>query len=395
MSGPEPGDALDGLRAENERLRLEIDRLRGRASASGPAAGDARRHRRTRWAAAIVLLALGLLLTPVAGVAVWARNAVFDTDRYVATVAPLARDPVIQDAIAARITTEVFRAVDVDELVDRSVDFLAEQGAPEQVALLADPVKKGLRSFATDQVRTVVRSEQFARAWDEANRVAHAGLVGALTGEGSGGVTISGETVSVNLGAFIAAIRPQLAEAGFPLADRIPQVNVSFTILESEQLPRIQRAARALDALALPLALTAIALLALGVLIAPDRRRMLLAAGLGIAVAMTVLLAVLTATREFYLTHLPAGTQSVDAAAVIWDTMLRYLVSGARDGIWVGLVIAVVAWLAGPAGPAVALRRLVATGAAFAWTWIQRGWHRLARSARSGRSADAGRSAAG
>ena len=395
MSGPDHGDALDGLRAENERLRLEIDRLRGRASASGAAVGDVRRHRRARWAAAIVLLALGLLLTPVAGVAVWARNAVFDTDRYVATVAPLARDPVIQDAIAARITTEVFRAVDVDELVDRSVDFLAEQGAPEQVALLADPVKKGLRSFATDQVRTVVRSEQFARAWDEANRVAHQGLVGALTGEGSGGVTISGETVSVNLGAFIAAIRPQLAEAGFPLADRIPQVNVSFTILESEQLPRIQRAARALDALAVPLVLTAIALLALGVLIAPDRRRMLLAAGLGITVAMTVLLAVLTATREFYLNHLPAGTQSVDAAAVIWDTMLRYLVSGARNGIWVGLVIALVAWLAGPAGPAVALRRLVATGAAYVWTWIQRGWHRLTRGAGAGRSADAGRGAAG
>jgi hypothetical protein len=102
---------------------------------------------------------------------------------------------------------------------------------------------------------------------------------------------------------------------------------------------------------------------------------MLLAAGLGITAAMVVLLAVLTAVREFYLNHLPAGTQSVDAAAVIWDTMLRYLVTGARNGIWVGLVIAVVAWLAGPAGPAVTLRRLVAVGLASAWRWIRRGWH--------------------
>jgi len=385
---PAHGDADDGLRAENERLRREINRLRGQVSSTGGApARDAHRRRRVRWAGAIVLLALGLVLTPVAGIAIWARNAVFDTDKYVATVAPLARDPAIQDAIAARITTEVFRAVDVDELVDRSVAFLAEQGAPEQVALLADPVKKGLRSFATDQVRTVVRSEQFARAWDEANRVAHQGLVAALTGEGSGGITVSGETVSVNLGAFIAAIRPQLAEAGFPLADRIPQVNVSFTILESEQLPRIQRAARALDTLVVPLALTTVALLVLGVLVAPDRRRMLLAAGLGITGAMVVLLAVLTATREFYLNHLPAGTQSVDAAAVIWDTMLRFLVSGARNGIWVGLVIAVVAWLAGPAGPAVTLRRLVAAGVTYLWSWIQRGWHRLVRRVDPGRAA--------
>jgi hypothetical protein len=382
------GDALDGLRAENERLRLEIDRLKGQVSSAGNAeVRHTQRHRRGRWAAAIALLALGLVLVPVAGVAIWARNAVFDTDKYVSTVAPLARDPAIQDAIAARITTEVFRAVDVDELVDRSVEFLAEQGAPEQVALLADPVKKGLRSFATDQVRTIVRSDQFARAWDQANRVAHQGLVAALTGEGSGGVTISGDTVSVNLGAFIAAIRPQLAEAGFPLADRIPQVNVSFTILESEQLPRIQRVARALDTLVVPLALVTVALLALGVLIAPDRRRMLLAAGVGVAGAMIVLLALLTATREFYLNHLPAGTQSVDAAAVIWDTMLRYLVSGARTGIWVGLAIAAVAWLAGPAAPAVTVRRLVATGWTHLWNWIQRGWHRLTQRVDAGRTA--------
>ena len=365
------------MRDDLEGLRAELDRVRGRRPApdgSAPSTG----HRGWRWTAAIVLLTLGILLIPVAAVAVWARNAVFNTDRYVETVAPLARNPVVQDAIAARITAEVFRAVDLDELVDRSVLFLTRQGAPEQVALLADPVKKGLRSFATSQVRAIVGSDQFAQAWDQANRAAHEGLVAALTGEGSGGITISGNTVSVNLGAFIEAIRPQLAEAGFPLADRIPTVNVSFTILESEQLPRVQRAARALDQLVVPLAVTTLVLLLLGVAVAPDRRRMVLAAGLGISAVLALLLVALAATREFYLTHLPAGTQSVDAAAVIWDTMTRFLAAGARNGIVVGIVVAVLAWLAGPARLAVAIRRVVARGLTLLRRWAGRLWRRTA-----------------
>jgi hypothetical protein len=379
---PPPGhDDLESLRLENEQLRLELDGLRRRLVFDHGAAEPAGRRRRTgRWAAAALVLLVGLLLMPVTAVAAWARNAIFDTDRYVATVAPLARDPVVQDAIAARITTEVFRALNVDGLVDRSVEFLADQGAPEQIALLADPLKKSMLSFATGQVRAIVGSDQFAQAWDEANRVAHQGLVAALTGEGSGGITVSGTTVSVSLGAFIAAIRPQLVEAGFPLAERIPDINVSFPILESEQLPRVQRAARALDTLVVPLALTTLALLVLAVWLAPDRRRMVIAAGLGVAAAMAILLVVLAGAREFYLTHLPEGVRSVDTAAAIWDTMLRFLVSGTRTGVYVGLGVAALAWLAGPARPAAALRRAIVAGLADLRRWMERVWTRLTRS---------------
>jgi hypothetical protein len=53
---------------------------------------------------ASLLIVLGCVLAPLAGVAVWARNQVTNTDRYVTTVAPLARDPAIQNAIADQIT---------------------------------------------------------------------------------------------------------------------------------------------------------------------------------------------------------------------------------------------------------------------------------------------------
>jgi hypothetical protein len=44
---------------------------------------------------AVLLIVVGCVLAPLAGVAVWARNQVTNTDRYVRTVAQLASDPAI------------------------------------------------------------------------------------------------------------------------------------------------------------------------------------------------------------------------------------------------------------------------------------------------------------
>ena len=79
---------------------------------------------RQRWRTivAVLLIVLGCVLAPLAGVAVWARNQVTYTDRYVATVAPLASDPAIQQAITDRITAQVFTYIDVQGLTTQAVD---------------------------------------------------------------------------------------------------------------------------------------------------------------------------------------------------------------------------------------------------------------------------------
>ena len=60
--------------------------------------------------------------------AVWARNQVTNTDRYVRTVAPLASDPAIQQAVADQITAQIFTYLDVQGLTNQAVDALAAQG---------------------------------------------------------------------------------------------------------------------------------------------------------------------------------------------------------------------------------------------------------------------------
>jgi len=65
----------------------------------------------------------------VSVVAIWTRNQVTNTDRYVATVTPLASDPAIQNAIADQITAQVFTYIDIKGLTTQAVDALAGRSA--------------------------------------------------------------------------------------------------------------------------------------------------------------------------------------------------------------------------------------------------------------------------
>jgi hypothetical protein len=127
----EPG-LTERERAELERLRVEVAALRSQAQPGGaqpgrPAAGAGTR-RRWRTIVASLLIVVACVLAPLSVVAVWTRNQVTDTNRYVATVSPLASDPAIQAAIADQITAQVFRYIDVQGLTTEAVDALVARG---------------------------------------------------------------------------------------------------------------------------------------------------------------------------------------------------------------------------------------------------------------------------
>ena len=128
-------------RAELERLRAEVANLRSQVAAAPsvaepPPVVPPTRPRRQRWRSivATLLIVIGCIMAPLSVVAVWTKNLVTDTDRYVTTVAPLARDPAIQNAVANKITTEIFSRLDVAGITNQAVDALAERGLPPLVA---------------------------------------------------------------------------------------------------------------------------------------------------------------------------------------------------------------------------------------------------------------------
>jgi len=360
-------------RAELERLRAEVADLRTQASAAAAVAVDqpvvpTPKPRRQRWRSfvATLLIVIGCILAPISVVAVWTKNLVTDTDRYVATVQPLASDPAIQNAIADKITAEIFAHLDVAGLTNEAVDALASRGLPPRVATglhaLAGPMSDGVQSFVRTEVGKVVASEAFADAWLTANRAAHQALVAALTGQTREGITIENDTVSINLGPLIQEVKQRLVDRGFELASRIPNVNPSFVLVQSDYIARARGAFNLLNAIGNWLPVVSLIFLALGIYVAKGHRRALVGVGLGLAAGMVVLALGLALFRTIYLNELPLGVLTRDAAAVFYDTLVRFLRLGLRTVLVFGLVIALAGFFTGRSITAVRARAGVSKG---------------------------------
>jgi hypothetical protein len=114
-----------------------------------------RAHRLPRWRRDLVaiLVILSVVLLPIAGLTVWVRNLVLDTDKYVDTVAPLASNKDITDTVANRITTRLFSEVNVEQE--------AKNALPERAQFLASPIASGVETFTGEAATRALASDQF------------------------------------------------------------------------------------------------------------------------------------------------------------------------------------------------------------------------------------------
>lgn len=287
-----------------------------------------------RWLLAWVL-AVGLaVLTPLAVAGSWARSIVFDTDRYVATVGPLVRDPDVQAALTDQISTQVVAALDVDAWVEEALEVLPGSGlfldgqpgsGPAQALdRLLDPLVGALEDAVRTGVGRVVTSEAFATAWEEANRSGHEQIVGALTGDAEL-AEVSGTQVSIRTEVFLDAVRTGLDDAGLAsVAGLVPRGEASFVLFESDALAWIQAALRLLDVVGAWMWLVGL-LVAVGVVLAAPRRRIgvMMAAG-SVSVGALLLAGVLALARRT-LVEGPGLLVGPDARAVLFDSIVAGL----------------------------------------------------------------------
>lgn len=324
------------------------------------------RHRKTRYAGASLLLVITLLLAPLAVVAAWVDNTVTDTDRYVQTVAPLAKEPAVQSVVTDRLTTHVVSNVNVEAVTASLSKALADAGAPpavvSQSAALAGPLRSALTSAVHGIVNRVVTSDVFQQAWVGANRRAQSAVVGMLTGDNSKAVQAQGDKITLDLGTVVDQVKQRLVDQGFEKASAIPTPDKQITLFETAKLSKAQDAVRLLDIMGAWLPVLTVVLAALAVWIAPAHRMMLLITASGIGVMMIVLLVGLAVVRRVYLDSVPPAALPPDAAAVIYDTFIRFLRNSTRTLLVVAVVTALAAFLYGPSRVARGVRSLAGRG---------------------------------
>jgi hypothetical protein len=351
----------DTSTSELERLRARVAELESeRAAAASTVAGAGGRS--GWWAvSSAVLIVLACCLAPLSVASVWASAEMSDTERYVETVAPLADDPAVQDALAAEVTAAVFESLDVEVFTAEALEVIADRpNVPPRVAALlptlAVPLTDGIESFTREQVDSFFASEDFATLWAEVNRIAHTQVVALLEGNEGGVVSAQDDQITLNLAPIIVAVKDRLVDRGFELAANIPEVDRTFVLAESESITRAQGFYRMLDTLGLWLPGITLVLFVLGVVLARDRRRALVKGALGVAAAMVVLGVALALARMYYVETTPADVLDAEAAGGVFDTLVRFLRSSLRALGVAALLVALAAFLAGPSPAAVRTR---------------------------------------
>ena len=141
------------------------------------------------------------MLAPVSVLAVWTADQVSDTSRYVANMAPLIKDPAIQNALTDRLTSEIVTKIDVKVRTDQVAAEPSQKGLPRVAGLLqsfSGSLASGVAGFAHSGIHKIITRPRMVKAWTQVNRVAHQALVAALSGRGgrNGAIGVSNGQVT-------------------------------------------------------------------------------------------------------------------------------------------------------------------------------------------------------
>ncbi|MEU9986771.1 hypothetical protein AB0E10_08185 [Streptomyces sp. NPDC048045] len=307
-----------------------------------------------------MLIVLTCILVPVALLATWVHDIALDTDRYVATVSPLAQEPAIQDAAVHRITEAVGTKVNGPQAAADLGNWLQSQGLPPRAAdavrMLGPQIDAVVQQTVTKAATRVVQSNVFEKVWTAANRDAHQAVVHALTGEGRGAFGVKDGTVTLDVGTAVDRVKKDLVDAGISPASKIPDINKQMVLFQSDELAKARKGAHLLDVVGNWFPVLVVVLGVAGVMLARHRRRALARTALGAAFACLVVAIGLVVARHYYLDHLPPQVQSRAAAAAVFDTLLRFFRVSLRTAVVLGVVIALGAYFTGPGRLPVAVR---------------------------------------
>lgn len=270
-------------------------------------------NRTVRAALAPVLLVLACLLVPLGTLSTWAKYEIGDSDRYVSTMAPLASDEDVRNTVGDAVTTGIMKNISVG------------------------PLQSTVEQYLHDAVVSFTGTDAYKGAWDTANRAAHDAVQRALDEGGTGAVTL-------DLAPVTKQVKQRLEDDGVPFAAQIPVTHTEITVLSAGEFAKLRRSFHLLQVAGPWLPLAALVLTVAGLLLAPRRRRAVVATALGMALGAAALLLALTIARSLTLGDLDSDADKATAGAV-YDALTASMRTVSWVIVGVGAAVAVAAWL--------------------------------------------------
>lgn len=299
---------------------------------SDPATNSGTQSNRTRSIAAITLAVIAVVLASMAVDAFWLHQRIFDTDKFVESLAPLPQDPAVSTAIATR-TVEVLSASGTAQA--RVAEVL-----PDRLAFLTPNVFELVEEQVFDATVRLVGSDAFTRVWTKGLETVHSAIIGILDGDPAYPTT---GDVGLTLEGTASLVLDELDRRGIDLFAEIETSVGEIAFVQAEMLagPRTLINVFHTGVWVLPI----VALLVLGLAVLTDRDRLRPVQVFGIGLAIAVLLS-LVAIRIFagYASGKVENEIYREAADAVWDALLNgYLLVSAIVG-FTALAIGVAAW---------------------------------------------------
>ncbi|MFI1761570.1 hypothetical protein ACH41H_05815 [Streptomyces sp. NPDC020800] len=277
---------------------------------------------RLRSALSAVLIALSCLLVPFGALAAWAAYGLADTGRYVTTMAPLATDPAVREAVVATVGDDIVREV------DHRIDVRRMRGS--------------VAPFVHDAVRSFTQTRAFRLAWDTGNRVTHDAVLRALRAEDAGDE--QARPLTVDLAPVTDQVKRQLTQDHVPLAARIPVQHTTVPVLPAAEVTQLRKGFRVLEVAGFWLPVAAVVFAVAGIALAVRRRRAVVATALGTALGGGLLALAVTVGRSLTLAGLPDDV-SHPAAGAVYDALTSTLRTVCWLLLGLGLAVALTVWL--------------------------------------------------
>ncbi len=306
-----------------------------------------------RTIAAGLCLALATVLLPFGLMSFWGQKTLTDTERFVATVQPLASDPQIIDTIADTVATALTKNVDLEAEVEKVLPPVAES--------LAGPIAAAIPMFVKQVTIKLLSTEQFRQIWTKATGTLQSAIIKVLSGETDGPVSAQNGQIVLDTGAVIDEVKKRLVDKGLTwLADRPtpPAADREIVLLDSEQVAQAQTIYK----LTVPIAtwlIVLVALLFVGAIALAHRRAWMVAyVGVGTLIGAGVLRLALAVAPDF-ISNSFIGTPFQAASVVFFNTLTSYLKAGTALALIIGILLVVGGWIFSDQKYAIALRNKV------------------------------------
>lgn len=320
---------------------------------------------------ALALAILTALTIAIATTGVWLKATTMNSDRWIHVVGPLGSDPRVQTALADYTAAQLQAVTDPKAVLDDRL--------PPRLKPLAAPLATAFDRFIAEAAQRFFSSDQFTRLWIVANRKAHDDALAVLRGQ-TKRATVKNGKVQLDLIPVLTRVLQRIDDqTNGALSKRVPAINENLTpdqararlsaalkrplpkdfgvvvVLDNKQLSAVQKAVQWFQRLVVLLVILALALIAVTVLVATDRRRIVVTLGLATAVVLIAFRSIARAAQSRVVDLVKVPENRAAAKATV-DRVIHTYLTVTVVVLVLALLAALIAYLAGPGRGAVAIR---------------------------------------